>query len=84
MHPAEGRNWKGVDEMTQAEIEIIYNKHIPAADVQEVKHGKWIRRDADGEAVSQCSVCKYPVSTFWNETNYCPNCGCRMDLEEPK
>ena len=55
---------------------------FPAADVAPVKHGKWIRMDNDGEAISKCSVCKFPVSTFWNESNYCPDCGSKMDLEE--
>ena len=55
--------------------------HIPSANVAEVKHGKWIRRNADDEAVSQCSVCKYPVSTFWSESTYCPHCGAKMDGE---
>lgn len=55
---------------------------FPFSDVAPVKHGKWIRMDNDGEAISKCSVCKFPVSTFWNESNYCPNCGAKMDLEE--
>ena len=65
------RNWLGA---------II--SETPAADVAPVKHGKWIRMDNDGEAISKCSVCKFPVSTFWNESNYCPDCGSKMDLEE--
>ena len=55
---------------------------MPAADVAPVKYGKWIKRDADGEAASQCSVCKYPVSTFWSESTHCPHCGAKMDLED--
>lgn len=55
---------------------------LPVADVAPVKHGKWIRMDNDGEAISECSVCKFPVSTFWNESTYCPNCGAKMDLED--
>ena len=51
----------------------------PAEDVAPVVHGNWIRIDTDGEAISKCSVCKFPVSTFWNESNYCPNCGAKMD-----
>ena len=66
-----------INECLRKEIE-----NIPAADVAPVKHGKWIRMDNDGEAISKCSVCKFPVSTFWNESNYCPDCGSKMDLEE--
>jgi rubrerythrin len=40
-----------------------------------VKHGKWIEYPtADG--MNQCSVCG--VLRF-GESNYCPNCGARMD-----
>jgi hypothetical protein len=51
----------------------------PAADVEPVRHGRWI--DVRGEASGmnwKCSKCckrvmpKYP---------YCPNCGATMDLE---
>lgn len=58
---------------------IMAIENIPAADAVKVVHGKWIRMDTDGEAISKCSVCKYPVSTFWNESKYCPNCGAKMD-----
>ena len=54
-------------------------RDFPAADVAEAKRGKWIRMDSDDEAISKCSVCQFPVSTFWNESNYCPNCGAKME-----
>lgn len=57
---------------------------FPSTDVAPVKYGKWLRTDIDGEAISKCSVCKYPVSTFWNESNFCPNCGAKMNLEVSK
>ena len=50
----------------------------PAADVAPVWHGRWV--DTDSE-FAQCSLCKYPVYAVWNQTNYCPNCGAKMDLE---
>lgn len=55
------------------------------ADVQEVKHGKWIEKEEDlGYDVYQCSVCKeeYCLETGSPQENnydYCPNCGARMD-----
>lgn len=52
-------------------------EHIPAADVVEVRHGRWIDSKEDGYP-SICSVCKYPVDRFY-KTNYCPNCGAKMD-----
>ena len=52
---------------------------IPAADVAVVQHGRWI---ASHDEFCACSICKYPVYVGWNQTNYCPNCGCKMDKEE--
>ena len=48
----------------------------PAADVAPVVHGRWI---ASHDEFCTCSICKYPVYVGWNQTNYCPNCGAKMD-----
>lgn len=49
---------------------------IPAADVQTVKHGRWII-NSDGY-YPQCSECmNEPQGRIM--TNYCPNCGAKMD-----
>ena len=53
-----------------------YLEIIPAADVATVRHGRWI---ASHDEFCACSICKYPVYVGWNQTNYCPNCGARMD-----
>lgn len=56
-------------------------KHQPAADVAPVRHGHWIfktdRRVVDGYDW-QCDQCK-----SWQRytSNFCPNCGARMDGE---
>ena len=47
-----------------------------AADVATVRHGRWI---ASHDEFCACSICKYPVYVGWNQTNYCPNCGAKMD-----
>lgn len=55
---------------------------MPAADVVELRRGRWIYRqlpmplsDGSKECV-ECSICH----THWDgEMNYCPNCGARMD-----
>ena len=57
---------------------ILRVKGFPAADVVEVKHGEWI---ASHEEFCECSLCKYPVYAAWNKTNFCPNCGAKMDGE---
>ena len=56
----------------------------PTADVQEIKHGRWISNDLGGyEWAYYCSECGwvdgYP---FNNRHKYCPNCGARMDGDE--
>lgn len=49
---------------------------VPAADVQEVRHGKWFdNKHTDTVICSQCKKC------FGDETPYCPCCGARMDGE---
>ena len=52
-------------------------KSIPAADVVEVRHGRWINTHSDSEFV-QCSLCKYPVYAAWSVTSYCGSCGAYM------
>ncbi len=50
---------------------------LPAADVQEVKHGKW---QFAGDGIIECSICEetYTVTALLPR-NFCPNCGARMD-----
>ena len=50
--------------------------NAPSADVAQVRHGRWI---ASHDEFCACSICKYPVYVGWNQTNYCPNCGAKMD-----
>jgi len=68
---------------------------VPAADVQPARHGRWdpdydyTEYDLDGSTLLseprkfqdgwQCSLCgQYTPS----KTNYCPNCGAKMDTKE--
>lgn len=51
---------------------------LPAADVQEIKQGRWEEEFDD----ITCSVCKNWFNIFDNDTQkfqYCPCCGARMD-----
>ena len=51
---------------------------LPAADVVEVKHGRWLK-EIDSWRSRECSVCRAVYS--WDKTPpYCPNCGAKMDL----
>ena len=70
-----------------------YKKKLPAADVQEVKHGHWIAemrglyhginllddKNFKGLSMYSCSECKEKVIY---KGNYCPNCGAKMDVGE--
>ena len=58
---------------------------INEADAVEVVHGRWI--DGVGSySTANCSVCgwKIPYTEdyygYLGKTNYCPNCGAKMDL----
>ena len=49
----------------------------PAADVVEVRHGKW---DKNGNG-RDCSICGFKYYANGGLFNFCPNCGARMDGE---
>lgn len=60
---------------------------VPTADVQEVKHAKWVHY---GEYV-QCSNCEHVTDDFCYDDEmtmvlpyYCSNCGAKIDLEDDK
>lgn len=59
---------------------------IPAADVAEVKRGRWIlEREPDGTPYCfHCSVCDndFHHIGIMTATDYCPSCGARMDKED--
>ena len=71
------------DIMGGLNYERILNS-IPAADVQPVKHGRWIKRDCHFDFECKCSVCGYKdfiltkQDRYWFNRNYCPNCGADM------
>ena len=52
---------------------------IPTADVAPVRKGRWVCVDTDTEQFFLCNRCK--KKEYW-ESNYCPECGAEMDLEE--
>jgi hypothetical protein len=78
---------------------IILYKNVetaPAADVEEIKHGKWLcdEMHIDGMLCTwnkwYCSECKVWVKKGWSNTVdgmkptmlYCGECGAKMDMEE--
>ena len=68
----------------ESEILDGFNRDNPAycgmflslSDVTKVRHGRWLCVDTDTEQFFLCNRCK--KKEYW-ESNYCPNCGCRMD-----
>lgn len=60
--------------------------HFPAADVVEVRHGRWKHDGYDfphGNDWVHCSVCgKRGINAPADLTPYCPHCGAIMDKEE--
>lgn len=60
----------------------------PAADVEEVKHGKWENMTDVDSAYLNTYCCSACGTTFWIDEipedanfNRCPHCGAKMDKE---
>ena len=84
----------GYDETRRADVlpgstfDIVLKE--PAADVAEVRHGRWIPSDMGGVEPDEayiCSECGEPWTLIdgnpaENNMRYCPNCGARMDKED--
>lgn len=70
------------DEMWRTEREFCaIGDSIPTSDVQEVKHGHWIKDPESG--ITRCSECDWTLEVAW-ESNYCPDCGAKMYEEVTK
>lgn len=65
-------NWYGTDLCNGCATPM---SRIPAADVEPVRHGKWIPYNLK-ECLYLCSECNAHPR---DRTKYCPNCGARMD-----
>lgn len=78
----------GVNELADELYNVALN--LPAADVAEVKHGKWIQEQIKIENMSivryrnTCSECGGKADFLLRELHYsyCPHCGAKMDLED--
>lgn len=51
--------------------------NIPAADVEVVKHGRWLPQVLLGKRVVDCSECKTLGSPHWKR---CPVCEAKMEV----
>lgn len=61
---------------------------IPTADMQEIKHGRWIRATTYGSYIcSICSAMDTDCDDYYGnhrvlDQQYCPDCGARLEAEE--
>lgn len=67
-----------LDDMLMACVNRVIDE-APAADVAEVRHGRWIHKDPSG---TSCSKCGSLFPMFLGLYDYCPNCGALMDEVE--
>lgn len=66
-------------DLSDTEYDAICNSidKAPSADVAPVVHGRWMQSDHD--TLFACSICGDVIDVI--KTNYCPNCGAKMDLD---
>ena len=84
----EPQNWTNSDSEIQEEIDYACYRGLvetaPAADVVEVRHGKWVP-SLHHYGLYMCSECRcsdekcQPVFDRKNSWKSCPNCGATMD-----
>ena len=76
------------DAITMSGVKIL--NQFPVADVAPVRHGRWISLTDCSNAGVYCSVCQkkvykedYAICNRKNKlrSDYCPNCGAKMDGE---
>ena len=78
----------GLDEMSRISKVNAFNHFIdtmPLADVEEVRHGKWINHSGGEWGCSSCANIVFTEGSW--ETpyhNYCPYCGTKMDNEQER
>ena len=68
-------------------------EYAPIVDAEPVVHARWVE-PVPGDGFPYCGNCKAPALNKglflnpklmdWYKTKYCPNCGAKMDLEEPQ
>ena len=84
------RPYGHMDESIPYETMVSDLRGMPAADVAPVRHGRWISLTECANEGVYCSICKKKVwksdyawcskrSRNKLRSNYCPNCGAKMD-----
>ena len=73
--------WLYADESCASVVSDFEN--LPAADVAEVRHGRWFFKYPNGWACSRCGEWGLMIDNRGiYKSSYCPNCGARMDKED--
>ena len=52
------------------------------ADMQEIKHGKWIWTESGEEDYEQYYVCSICKEKSYFEMKFCPDCGAKMNIRD--
>lgn len=56
-------------------------KDTPAERIDNRPSSRWIKHDGDFHDSRECSACHVWMPWNMNYTNYCPNCGAKMESE---
>ena len=68
-------------ESIDADVVISDIKGMKSADVAPVRHARWeVVVGSDGKEHMVCTGCR-KQQDLTGVFSYCPNCGCKMDLE---
>lgn len=65
-----------VGDLTRKQYE---NLIAPLRDVELVRHGRWISCHPLGDNTPEGYICSACRVGGWEQTNFCPNCGAKMD-----
>lgn len=76
------KNWEPtpLNDNFRLEVEVKPFTTFTAADVQEVRHGRWIMHIDDlfpAESTMECDQC-HEEQPLECDDKYCPNCGAKM------
>lgn len=77
--PSNVWRWIGLIRYTH----VIAWRPLPEPYSEPVKHGRWIENSDPGQNINEHYMCSECGCTFhnWANDNYCPNCGCKIDLD---
>ena len=80
-----GTDWilKTAEAENKTLFEVVsYLENAPSEDVAEVRHGRWLHINNpnsdiyEHRPISVCNICGYEKI---GDSNYCPECGAKMD-----